>query len=76
MQIRAEQPAWYLGVISGAVLKTIDAVACRSADYQGYLEKGQLPPARLSLTSFQHSFVLEGAHHTPIQVCGITAYIW
>ena len=61
IQVRAEKPAWYLAVISGALLRTLDFVAARSAEYLGYLEKGQLPPARLTLTAFEESFVLEGA---------------
>ena len=61
LQVKAEKPAWYLGVIAGALLRTLDAVASRSAEYLGYLEKGQLPPARLTLTRFKHTFVLEGA---------------
>lgn len=60
MQVKAEKPAWYLSVVAGAVLKTMDVVASGSAEYLGYLEKGQLPPARLSLTSFKHTLVLEG----------------
>lgn len=60
MQVRAEKPAWYLAVISGALLRTLDFVATRSAEYLGYLEKGQLPPARLTLTAFEESFVLDG----------------
>ena len=60
-QVRAEKPAWYLAVISGALLRTLDFVAARSAEYLGYLEKGQLPPARLTLTAFEEAFVLEGA---------------
>ena len=60
MQVRAEKPAWYLAVISGALLRTLDFVSARSAEYLGYLEKGQLPPARLTLTAFEESFVLEG----------------
>ena len=59
--MRAEKPAWYLAVISGALLRTLDFVAARSAEYLGYLEKGQLPPARLTLTAFEEAFVLEGA---------------
>ena len=61
LQVRAEKPAWYLAVISGALLRTLDFVSARSAEYLGYLEKGQLPPARLTLTAFEESFVLEGA---------------
>lgn len=60
VQVRAEKPAWYLAVISGALLRTLDFVAARSAEYLGYLEKGQLPPARLTLTAFEESFVLDG----------------
>ena len=60
-QVKAEKPAWYLAMISGALLRTLDFVSARSAEYMGYLEKGQLPPARLTLTSFEESFVLEGA---------------
>ncbi|KAK9790754.1 hypothetical protein WJX73_002279 [Symbiochloris irregularis] len=37
-QIKAEQPAWHLGVIAGALLRTLDAVACRSADYLGAVD--------------------------------------
>ena len=67
-QVKAEKPAWYLGVIAGALLRTLDVVASGSAEYLGYLEKGQLPPARLSLTSFQHSFVLEGEHTSHLYI--------
>ncbi|CAK0731625.1 hypothetical protein CVIRNUC_000020 [Coccomyxa viridis] len=62
--VRAEKPAWYLAVISGALLRTLDFVAARSAEYLGYLEKGQLPPARLTLTAFEEAFVLEGMKYT------------
>ena len=64
--MRAEKPAWYLAVISGALLRTLDFVAARSAEYLGYLEKGQLPPARLTLTAFEEAFVLEGAPAGPL----------
>ena len=63
MQVRAEKPAWYLAVIGGALLRTLEFVSTRSAEYLGYLEKGQLPPARLTLTAFEESFVLEGKIH-------------
>ena len=59
-QVKAEKPAWYLGVIAGAVLRTLNVVATGAAEFLGYLEKGQLPPAKLTLTSFKHTFVLEG----------------
>ena len=59
-QVRAEKPKWYLAVIAGAVLRTLGHVAVRSAEYLGYLQKGQLPPARISLTSFTEEVVLDG----------------
>ena len=62
-QVRAEKPAWYQAIIGGALLRTLDFVAARSAEYLGYLEKGQLPPARLTLTAFEEAFVLDGARH-------------
>ena len=62
--VRAEKPAWYLAVIAGALLRCLDAVASRSAEYLGYLEKGQLPPARLTLTAFDTEFVVEGMKYT------------
>lgn len=60
LQVKAERPVWYLSVICGALLRVIEQVNLRSADYLGFLEKGQLPPARLTLTSFQQQLVLEG----------------
>ena len=65
MQVKAERPAWYLSVICGALLRVIEQVNLRSADYLGFLEKGQLPPARLTLTSFEQQLVLEGLHSAP-----------
>ena len=58
--MRAEKPAWYLAVIAGAVLRSLNAVASRAADFLGYLAKGQLPPMHISLTAFQEFFVLDG----------------
>ncbi len=60
IQVKAERPVWYLSVICGALLRVIEQVNLRSADYLGFLEKGQLPPARLTLTSFEQQLVLEG----------------
>lgn len=51
---------WYLGVIAGAVLRTLDFISAGAAEFVGYLEKGQLPPAKLTLTTANQSFVLEG----------------
>ncbi|KAL3149360.1 hypothetical protein ABBQ32_002163 [Trebouxia sp. C0010 RCD-2024] len=62
--VKAETPAWYLSVICGALLRVIEQVNLRSADYLGFLEKGQLPPARLTLISFQQQLVLEGIKYT------------
>jgi hypothetical protein len=59
-QVKAEKPPWYLSVIAGAVLRSLNAVSSRAADFLGYLTKGQLPPMHISLTSFQESFVLDG----------------
>jgi len=59
--VRAEKPAWYLAVIAGGLLRCLDTVAAVSAEYLGYLEKGQLPPARLTLTSVPAQFVVDGA---------------
>ena len=58
--VKAEKPAWYLAVIAGALLRCLDEVAAVSAEYLGYLEKGQLPPAKLTLTKFDTAFVLDG----------------
>ena len=60
VQVKAERPVWYLSVICGALLRVIEQVNTRSADYLGFLEKGQLPPARLTLISFEQQLVLEG----------------
>lgn len=62
LQVKAGKPAWYLAIIAGAVLRTFAMVAVGASDYLGYLEKGQLPPAKLTLTSCQHTLVLEGVH--------------
>ena len=70
MQVRAEKPAWYLAVISGALLRTLEFVSTRSAEYLGYLEKGQLPPARLTLTAFEEAFVLEGETQLHLMLIG------
>lgn len=60
LQVKAEKPKWYLAVIAGAVLRTLGHVSVRSAEYLAFLQKGQLPPARISLTSFTEEVVLEG----------------
>ena len=60
-QVKAEKPRWDLAVIAGAVLRTLGHVSVRSAEYLAFLQKGQLPPARISLTSFTEEIVIEGA---------------
>jgi len=74
-QVKAERPVWYLSVICGALLRVIEQVNLRSADYLGFLEKGQLPPARLTLTSFEQQLVLEGQPQYVTVLCILfTAY--
>ena len=63
--VKAEKPAWYLAVIAGALLRCLDEVAAVSGEYLGYLEKGQLPPAKLTLTKFDTAFVLDGMKYEP-----------
>lgn len=65
--MKAERPPWYLSVVCGALLRVIEQVNLRSADYLGFLEKGQLPPARLTLTSFEQQLVLEGENCQGVQ---------
>ena len=60
-QVRSERPPWHLSVICGTVLRALGRVSSRSAEYLSYLEKGQLPPARISLTSLREEFVVDGA---------------
>lgn len=60
-QVRSERPPWHLSVICGTVLRALGRVSSRSAEYLSYLEKGQLPPARISLTTLREEFVVDGA---------------
>ena len=81
MQVKAERPVWYLSVICGALLRSIEQVNTRSADYLSFLEKGQLPPARLTLISFEQQLVLEGLQPLPATclvqlVAAISTYFW
>ena len=68
LQVKAEKPVWYLGVIAGAVLRTLDFISAGAAEFVGYLEKGQLPPAKLTLTTANQSFVLEGMYPIPFSI--------
>lgn len=58
--MKAEKPAWNLAIISGAVLRAMNWVSLTTSDYLKYLQNGQLPPARLTLTDLEVSLVLEG----------------
>ena len=60
LQVKAERPEWYLAVVCGALLRVVEEASRRAAEYMGFLEKGQLPPARLTLTSFTEDLCLEG----------------
>ncbi|MEW5311712.1 MAG: hypothetical protein WDW38_003401 [Sanguina aurantia] len=51
---------WHLTVIAGAVVRAAGHVNARRAEYLGYLTKGQLPPARLSLVTFSEKLVIDG----------------
>ena len=62
-QVKADKPVWWLSVIAGAVLRTLGWVAGRSTAYLAYLQRGQLPPAQLTLTSYTTSLVLDGAFY-------------
>jgi acetyl-CoA carboxylase/biotin carboxylase 1 len=59
-QITAGRPAWHLSVVCGAVLRALEHTNGRLAEYLGYLQKGQLPPARISLVSIDEEFVVDG----------------
>lgn len=59
-QVRSERPPWHLSVICGAALRALGHISSRSAEYLSYLEKGQLPPARISLTTLTEEFVVDG----------------
>ncbi|PRW58200.1 acetyl- carboxylase 1-like isoform A [Chlorella sorokiniana] len=63
-QVRSERPPWHLSVICGTVLRALGRVSSRSAEYLSYLEKGQLPPARISLTSLREEFVVDGVKYS------------
>jgi hypothetical protein len=53
--VRAEKPPWELCVIGAAAVRAHEAFACKAAEYLGFLSKGQLPPADISLIFFQVS---------------------
>ena len=59
----SERPPWHLALVSGAVVKAIDTLAARSADYLDLLKKGQIPPSSLSLTQLKEDLVLDGVKY-------------
>ena len=73
VQVKADKPAWWLGVISGALLRTLGSVAARSTEYLAFLQKGQLPPAQLTLTCLDASLVLEGGPCCVVKLANVQA---
>lgn len=62
-QITSGRPPWHLSVVCGAVLRSMEHANARMAEYLGYLEKGQLPPARISLVTTTEEFVVDGTKY-------------
>jgi acetyl-CoA carboxylase/biotin carboxylase 1 len=56
--VRAEKPPWELCVLGAAAVRAHEAFACKAAEYLGFLSKGQLPPADISLIFFQVGYSL------------------
>lgn len=63
-QITSGRPPWHLSVVCGAVLRAWMHTNSRLAEYLGYLEKGQLPPARISLVTINEEFVVDGSKYS------------
>lgn len=61
-QVHSSTAPTHLVIIAGMLLRSTILVNSRTAEYVGYLAKGQLPPARISLTRFEEDMVLEGAY--------------
>lgn len=59
-QIHSGRAPWHLSVVCGAALRAMEHTNSRMAEYLGYLQKGQLPPARMSLVSCIEEFVVDG----------------
>jgi len=62
-QVMAGKAPWELTVVCGALLRAKAHVNSRSAEYLSYLERGQLPPSRLSLVSSTEEFVVDNAKY-------------
>ncbi len=52
------QAPWHIAVIAGAAVRAHQAVSAQSIEYLGFLSKGQLPPASVSLISFKESLII------------------
>ena len=63
-QITSGRPPWHLSVVCGAVLRALEHTNSRLAEYLGYLQKGQLPPARISLVTITEEFVVDGTKYS------------
>ncbi|KDD75680.1 L chain of carbamoyl-phosphate synthase, partial [Helicosporidium sp. ATCC 50920] len=63
-QIRSGRPSWWLSVVCGAVTRALDRFSARSGEYLSYLQKGQLPPARISLVATSEEFVVDGVKYS------------
>lgn len=59
-QVRSEPVPWHVAVAAGALRGAMQHSAERRSDYLGYLSKGQIPPSRLSLTSYEESILIDG----------------
>ncbi|KAL6777494.1 BCC3 [Auxenochlorella protothecoides x Auxenochlorella symbiontica] len=62
-QVRAQRPPWHLVVAAGAVLRATQRVAARAAEFLAFLQKGQLPPDRVSLIHLTEEFVVDGVKY-------------
>ena len=58
-QKRTESPPWHLSVVCGAAIRATQEFNKKEIEYLGYLEKGQLPPARISMNHTIESFVVD-----------------
>jgi len=58
-QKTTESPPWHLSVVCGAAVRAMHHFNEKQVEYLGYLEKGQLPPARISMNSSLESFVVD-----------------
>ena len=63
-QKTTEKPPWHLSVVCGAAVRSMQRFNEKQVEYLGYLEKGQLPPARISMNSTIESFVVDDEKFT------------